>query len=123
MAFLLEIDGVKIQTPKHGGYSIAREKVWSKDTGRSASTSMQGKILGVKTTLSITFPADMPYSEITKLNNRINSASEWHTIRFTNEVGITESGSFYFGTPKYDMYGYVNGKFVCNAISVDAVER
>lgn len=52
----LTIDGVKMPQPKPGGMKISPEKVWSKNTGRTAAVTMVGTILDIKTTVALSWP-------------------------------------------------------------------
>lgn len=123
MGFVLKVDGVSWPCPAVNGFKITREKIWSSNTRRSSSAKMQGKIKAIKRTLDIAFPHGIDKSEITKINDAVNSKNPWHTIEFTNEKGNTESGTFYFGSPSYEPYSFIDGKMVLSSLSIQAVER
>lgn len=123
MAFVLEVDGKSWPCPASNGFKINREKVWSANTGRSASAKMQGKIVGIKTTLDMAFPPSVTSKQLKTIKTSVDSKEEWHTVKFTNEVGETETIEAYFGNPSYEPYSFINGKMVLSSISIQAVER
>ena len=56
----LTINGVEMPNPAMEGVTISTEKIWSANTGRSASGKMVGTIIATKTTISIKWPALTP---------------------------------------------------------------
>lgn len=119
----LYIDGEKMPEPLHNSISCNDEKIWSSNTGRSQSAYMNGSIIEIKKTRSLSFPP-LTESELNKLNEKINSNDEWHTCELKDTGGKTVfSFTCYFGTPSYTVYSVAkNRKYFCN-YQIDAIER
>lgn len=56
----LYINGVRMPDPALEGVTVSREKIWSSNTGRTASGKMAGTVVAVKTTLKIKWPVLTP---------------------------------------------------------------
>ena len=121
MAYTLRIDGTTMPTP--ASITVKREKVWSSGTRRSSSAKMQGKIVAIKCTLSITFPAYLSQADLNKIKNAVDNTDEWHSVTFTNEYNETETKNFYFGNPEYSSHFYANGRLLFDQIVIEAVQR
>ena len=51
MAYQLSVDGIALPSPKRDGVIISDERVWSANTGRTASGKMAGNTIAVKSTI------------------------------------------------------------------------
>lgn len=117
------IDGVVVRSPKIGGMSRKPEAVWSKNTGRTGTAKMQGTIIAIKQTLSLSW-APMPAEEAERLEKLISNKSKpFHTIKWTTPTGSTKEMACYFGTPTFEEYDLMGGIWCCKNIKVDAIER
>lgn len=122
-AIELKINGTKVSAPKIGGITRKSEKVWSKNTGRSASAKMQGTIIAIKKTLSISWPP-LTQDEQELIESLIsNTDLPFTTLAVTKPDGSTESIECYFGTPSFDEWDFIGGKWRCTNGKVDAIER
>ena len=77
----LEFDGVRVKSPAVGGITRKPEKIWSKNTGRSASQQMQGTIKAIKYTYTFKWPPLSQYEK--EVIERIVSDKDkpFHIIR------------------------------------------
>lgn len=122
-AIELKINGTKVKAPKIGGISVKEEKVWSKNTGRSASAKMQGTIIAIKKTRSISWPP-LTMAERNQILSLVSNTSKpFVTLAMTMPDGSTESIECYFGTPSFDEWELIGGTWRCTNGKVDAIER
>lgn len=122
-AIKMEIDGVPVRSPKVRGITRKSEKVWSKNTGRTTSGRMQGTILAIKRTISISWPP-LTQEEQELIESLISSeVLPFTTLKITRPDGRTETIECYFGTPSFDEWDMIGGQWKCINGKVDAVER
>ena len=122
-AIKLKINGIEVKAPKIGGITRKSEKVWSKNTGRSATGRMQGTILSIKRTLSISWPP-MTQGEQELIESVVsNTKIPFATLEITRPNGNVESIECYFGTPSFDEWDLIGGIWRCTNGKVDAIER
>ena len=114
-AIELKIGGVKVRAPKIGGITRKSEKVWS--------ARMQGTILAVKKTLSISWPA-LTQAEQELIESVVSDTNAaFTTLEITRPNGDTESFECYFGTPSFNEWDWIGGQWMCVNGKVDAIER
>ena len=119
----MSIDGVMVKSALIGGMTKKIEKIWSKNTGRSASLKMQGMIKGVKKTYSIKWPP-LTQEEQDLIESLISDASKpFHVLRIRRPDGTVWEMECYFGTPSYTEWDLVEGVWKCKDATVDAIER
>lgn len=122
-AIALYIDDVQVRPPKPGGITRKPEKVWSKNTGRTATAKMQGTILATKTTLSIDWPP-LTLCEQEQIEQIISDESKpFHTINLVKPDGTGMKMECYFGTPSFTEWDWIGGEWRCKSAKVDAIER
>ncbi|MCD7768656.1 MAG: hypothetical protein LUH36_00840 [Oscillospiraceae bacterium] len=119
----LYINGVAMPDPAKEGVVITREKVWSSDTGRSASAKMLGTVVGVKTTIKITWPPLTP-EQVALIDGAVSDGDEpFIPITYTDATGETVTKTVYFGTPSYTVYSWADGMQYIKSVSVSAIEQ
>ncbi len=119
----LYIDGEKMPEPLYKSITCSNEKVWSDNTGRSKSAYMNGSIIAIKKNRSFSFPP-LTQAELDKLESKISSEDEWHTVTFKDTDGNTIfSYNCYFSTPSYTVYSAAKNKRYFTNYQVDAIER
>lgn len=122
-AIELKINGVKVKAPKIGGITRKPEKVWSSNTGRTASTRMVGTIRGIKRTLSISWPP-LTLAEEEQIEDLVSDISApFVPVEYTKPDGSTVKVECYFGTPSFKEWDYIGGQWMCTDGKVDAIER
>lgn len=121
MAQPIVIGGVTMPTLKKDGLKIAKEKIWSKNTGRAADGRMIGDIVGVKYKLQLEWPP-LSKEQVTVVDNAVTPA--FFSVTFLDPGSNTRvTRTFYAGTPTYPVYSYVNSVKTYSGVSVDLVEQ
>lgn len=119
----LTVDGVVLPQPLINGFSIKPEKVWSKNTGRTAAVTMVGTILDIKTTVDIKWPA-LPVEKVELIEQVVsNKDRPFVPMSFTDQTGARRTMTVYFGTPTYNCFSWVDGEWRVTDLSVSAVEQ
>lgn len=122
-AIELKIDGTAVKPPLVKGMSRKPEPVWSSNTGRTGTAKMQGTIIAIKTTLSVSWPP-LTYEEEELIESLIsNKAKPFHTLAWKTPSGAQKEMECYFGTPSFDDWDWINGEWMCVNAKVDAIER
>lgn len=119
----LYIGGVKMPTPALEGMTISSEKIWSANTGRTASGKMVGTIVSIKTTVKIKWPP-LTMSEVKVIETAVSSQNKpFTTLKYTDMTGTTVTKTVYFGTPTYTVYSWADNLQMVKDVSVDGVEQ
>ncbi len=119
----LYINGTRMPAPKHQGVTISTEKVWSADTGRTASGKMVGTLIATKTKVKLEWPP-LTMAEVALIEAAVSNAnSPFVPMRYTDMTGQTVTKTVYFGTPTYTMYSWAAGIQYVTDVSVDAIEQ
>lgn len=119
----MEINGTRIKAPKVNGIIRKKEKIWSKNTGRTASGRMQGTIIAIKTTYSFEWIA-LTHDDQERIEMLISDKTvPFSTVRIRKPTGDVHEFECYFGTPTFAEWSKVNGEWRCTSAKVDAIER
>lgn len=120
----LTIDGVAMPAPKApGGMKIKEEKIWSKNTGRTAAATMVGTILAIKRTVDISWPP-LTVEQVGIIEAAVSDrARPFSLMSYTDQTGIRYTMNVYFGTPSYTCFNWVNGQWEVADVAVSAIEQ
>ena len=119
----LTINGVEMPNPAMEGVTISTEKIWSANTGRSASGKMVGTIIATKTTISIKWPALTP-EQAAKIEAAVsNGINPFVPIAYPDMAGNRVTKTVYFGTPTYTLYSWADGVRYVKDVSVEGIEQ
>lgn len=119
----MTIDDVAVPAAKISGMTKKSEKIWSKNTGRTASLKMQGTIKGVKHTYSLKWPP-LTQEEQDLIESLVSNASvPFHILKVRRPDGTVWEMECYFGTPSYTEWDLIGGIWKCTDATVDAIER
>lgn len=119
----LYIGGVQMPTPALEGVTVTSEKIWSADTGRSASGKMLGTCVAVKAKISVKWPPLTP-AQAAVIEGAVSDPDKpFVTMKYTDMAGNTVTKEVYFGTPSYTWYSWSDGVQYLKDVSVDGVER
>lgn len=122
-AIELIINGTEVKAPKVGGITYKAEKVWSSNTGRTASGKMVGTIKCIKRTFSIKWSA-LTNEEKERIERAVSNASvPFAKMSITQPDGSSETVECYFGTPTFEGYDMIGGQWRYTSGTVDAIER
>ena len=119
----LYINGVRMPDPALEGVTISREKIWSENTGRTASGKMTGTIIGIKSKISIKWPVLTPTQVATIEGAGSDPDNHFVPVKYTDATGSTVTKTMYFGTPSYTVYSWADGKQYIKDVSVDGIEQ
>ena len=121
-AYTLTVDGTSLPRPKRDGVTVTEERVWSANTGRTASGKMVGNTVAVKTTIKIDW-ATLTAAQAALIRKVVSDPSkDFRTLRYTDLDGAVHTKTVYFGTPTYTIHSTYGGGRVVN-VSVTAVEQ
>ena len=119
----LTINGVAMPDPALEGVTIATEKVWSANTGRTASGKMVGSVIAKKTTIKIKWPVLTP-EQVSKIEAAVSDAAHpFVPVQYTDMCGNRVTRTVYFGTPTYTVYSWADGLRLIKDTTVDGIEQ
>lgn len=119
----LTINGATMPTPALEGVTISTEKVWSANTGRTASGKMVGNIIAKKTTIKIKWPV-LTMEQAAVIENAVSDSSHpFVPVSYIDMCGNRVEKTVYFGTPSYTVYSWANGLQLVKDASVDGIEQ
>jgi hypothetical protein len=107
--------------PKFQGITFTKEKIWSKNTGRTASGKMVGDVIAIKTKMEITFPP-LSGEQVMKLDAALEPAFIEVYFKDPRKNAYTTK-TFYAGTPSYPVYSYAKKLPEYVGVAVDLVEQ
>lgn len=117
----LIINGFKPPTPDMEGIKLAKRKLWSKNTGRTASGKMVGDIITRKYELKVTW-FKLSQSEAAALDEAIEQVP-FFPVQFTNQRGEVLTKNFYSDDTEYTQKKYKENDIVYSNISITLVEQ
>lgn len=122
MAYQLSVDGIALPSPKRDGITIADERVWSANTGRTASGKMVGNTVTVKSTIKIDWNT-LTAAQAALIRSVVSDKSkDFRVIKYTDLDGNVVQKTVYFGTPAYTIRSTYGGGRLVN-VSVTAIEQ
>ena len=108
---------------KKEGYSVAYNKVWSKNTGRGANGTMVGDIVVIKRTITQQIDR-MTQSEISSLSAAIDNQTAFHSVRFFDtHSNSMQTGTFYYADMTYKLEVVKNGTNRYKDIQIELIEQ
>ena len=115
---VLKIGGVVM--PRVKGMTVTPEKIWSKNTGRTANGDMKGDLIAIKLKLQVKF-ASLTDAQNALVDEAISPAT--FEAEFRNpRTGEMEVHTMYAGSPTYPVYSYVEGFPRYVGTAVDLIE-
>ena len=117
----LKINNVSMPDPALEGVTVATEKVWSANTGRTASGQMVGSVIARKTTIKIKWPV-LTRQQAAAIEAAVNAA-DFVPISYLDMGGNRVTKTVYFSTPTYTLYSWANGLELVKDVSVEGIEQ
>lgn len=118
---MLKIDGKEMPEPKFQGITFTKEKIWSKNTGRTSTGKMVGDVIAIKTKMQISFPP-LSGEQVMELDTALEPA--FIDVYFKDpRLNAYTTKKFYAGTPSYPVYSYAKGLPEYVGVGVDLVEQ
>jgi len=120
----LEFNGIAMPIPKAEGFTVSKNKIWSKNAGRNDLGTMVGTILAIKTKVEIEWPP-LDTKQVELIDNIVSDINKPFTqIRFTNERGEVTPITAYFGDAVYPVYGTnIYGKQIMIGVKIDGIQQ
>lgn len=118
---MLKIDGVLMPEPKQNGITFTKEKIWSKNTGRTTDGTMVGDIIAIKTKMKISWNV-LSGEQVALLDEAVSPA--FISVYFKDpRINTYTEKMFYAGTPSYPVYSYADGLPEYVGTTVDLIEQ
>lgn len=116
---VLEIDNVVM--PPVQSLTVTSEKIWSKNTTRSANGELKGDIVAIKLKAAFGF-APLTDEQTKTLDKAISKT--FFNAKFKNpRTGKIETHRMYSGSGSYPVYSYVDGLPRYVGVAVDLIEK
>lgn len=119
IGYILEINGYVPQTPI--SIEVTHNKIWSKNTGRSASGLMVGDIVTRKYSIAIATD-EMKQEEVAKLDEAINTVA-FFPVNFRDQRGRLKECTFYSDDPTYKQKIYEGGTIRYEGLTFNLIEK
>lgn len=121
MEYKLVINGYTPPNVVKGGYSVTLNRIWSANTGRSATGKMFGDIVAKKYTLNLSW-SKMKSEDVSALATAITSKA-FFNVTFVDEFGNQKTSEFYSADPTYLLDRISKGGVgIYNNISIELIE-
>lgn len=117
----LEINGYTPPAPDKDGYIVTENKIWSKNTGRTASGLMVGDITAKKYSIALKW-SDLKQSKVTEIDQAINTKA-FFDVTFENQRGEVLTRKFYSDDPPYGKKIYIDGEMKYSSFTVTLTEK
>lgn len=118
---LLEINGYKPVTPDKDGYAVTENKIWSKNTGRTASGDMVGDIITRKYSIALKW-SGMKEEDVAELDKAINTKA-FFPVTFINQRGETLARTFYSDDPVYGKKICIDGVMKYSTVNLTLTQK
>lgn len=119
--YSLIINGYSPPAPDKEGFTVTENKIWSKNTGRTASGLMVGDIVTKKYSLAISW-SDLEESVVAQIDEAINTKA-FFDVTFRNQRGETLTRAFYSDDPAYGKKVYKKGVLHYSAFTITLTEK
>lgn len=117
----LKIGGKSLPAFAEDGYSVTRNRIWSKNTKRTSSGKMVGDIIARKYTISISWN-DLTQAQVSLIAKAIDT-SAFFSVEFADEYGNKRTAQFYSADPTYPVHVVRNGGALYSEVSIEIIER
>ncbi|MBQ8503355.1 MAG: hypothetical protein IJ491_03655 [Clostridia bacterium] len=119
---MLKLNNIEMPSPKLEGVTFSKEKIWSKNTGRTVNAKMTGDIIGIKTTVRIEFPPLSP-ADVELVESVVSNAELPFFLFELNDGHKNISKEVYAGSPSTKLYSIVDGINHYTGYAVELIER
>lgn len=120
---ILKFNGQAMPTPKPDGFTISKNKIWSRNTGRNSLGNMVGTIIAVKTSIDITWPP-LSFSQIEMIDNIVSDVNNpFVNIEYLNERGNMTQITAYFSDVSYPIKSIINGREIIDGIQLSGIQQ
>lgn len=110
--------------PKLSGFTITKNKVWSRNAGRNDNADMVGTIIAIKRKIQIEWPP-LSSDEVATIDSVVSNINNpFVEVQYTDETNNTTTITAYFGDATYPVYTMnANGNMILSGVKVDGIEQ
>lgn len=121
---VLKFNGVAMPIPKQGGFSISKNKIWSRNAGRNDAGSMVGTIIAVKKKIEIEWPP-LTTDQVHLIDSIVSDPDNpFVPVEYTDEAGNVTEITGYFGDVSYPVYSMnAAGKQIISGVKLSGIEQ
>lgn len=117
---MLKFNDEKMPEPQ--SLTTDREKIWSSNTGRSDSGTMNGDIVAIKAKIKIQWGI-LSAEQTELIDSYLSQPFFACTYKDPASANREITKEFYAGTPTYPVYSYAKGFPEYKGVGVDLIER
>lgn len=118
----IKINSYSIPVPDENGFKRTKNKLWSSNTGRTASGKMVGDIVAVKYTLEFSW-SELSAAELKTLEDAVGTAAFFPVIFPEEGTGTQLTKNFYAADMTYDTKTIVDGKEIYSDVALQLIEQ
>lgn len=118
----IKINGKSIPVPDEDGFKRTKNKIWSSNTGRSASGKMLGDIIAVKYSLEFSW-SKLTAQQIKDLESAVGTSAFFSVVFPEEGTGNTITKTFYAGDMTYVTKKYENGVEMYSGVVLPLIEQ
>lgn len=118
----ITINGWQIPAPDKNGFKRTKNKLWSANTGRTASGKMVGDIVAVKYSLTIKW-SELTSSDVTEIENAVSSSAFFPVVFPAEGTGEELTKNFYAADLTYDTKIVINGEEIYKDFTIELIEQ
>ncbi len=118
----ITINGKGIPVPDEDGFKRTKNKLWSSNTGRTASGKMVGDVVAIKYTLEFSW-SELTSAEVHSLESAVGTDA-FFPVKFPEEgTGNALTKNFYAADLTYNTKRVRKGKEIYSDISLQLIEQ
>lgn len=120
---ILKFNDQIMPSPKPNGFTITKNKIWSRNTGRNSLGNMIGTIIAIKTSIDITWPP-LTFEQIETIDNIVSDINNpFVNIEYLNERGQMSKMIVYFSDVPYPIISIINGKEIIDGVQLSGIQQ
>lgn len=122
LPYKIKINGYEPPPVAESGYSITPNRIWSSNTGRSATGKMHGDIIATKYTLKCTW-AKTKQANVTNLSKAVRG-NGFFPVTFYDERGeLREDVYFYCADVTYNLKKVTKNDTIYENLTIELIEQ
>ena len=118
----ITINGSPIPVPDENGFKRTKNKIWSSNTGRSASGKMLGDIVAIKYSLEFSWEK-LTAQEVKTLETAVGTTAFFPVVFPAEGSGDSITKNFYAGDMSYVTKKYENGVEIYSGVVLSLIEQ
>lgn len=118
----ITVNGYSIPVPDENGFKRTKNKLWSSNTGRTASGKMVGDIKAVKYSLEFSWKT-LTASQIISLEAAVGTDAFFPVVFPEEGTGKKLNKTFYAADMTYETKKYENGIEIYSGVTLQLIEQ